>query len=190
LAETKKGIDKWKKKKWFSIQAPEALDRTVLGQTPAEKPELLKGRIVRVNARDLGRPTKRSHLDLYFKIIDVQAQNALTQWIGLEAKPGAIKRLIRRRSSKIETSQIVQTKDNQSVRVKLLAIGLNKMAASQETAVRNTLTAEMKKIAQAKPLEQLLGEIVYGNIPGQLNQSIRKIAPVKKLEVLKARANA
>jgi len=48
-----KTTDKWKKKAWYTIIAPEEFERRELGETIAEKPETLIGRLITVQQENL-----------------------------------------------------------------------------------------------------------------------------------------
>jgi len=41
--------DKWKKKQWYNIIAPAEFDKVVIGETVAEKPKNIEGRIIKID---------------------------------------------------------------------------------------------------------------------------------------------
>ena len=144
--DTRRTTDKWKKKKWFTIYAPKLFDQKEIGETVAEKPETLINRVINLSARELTGNPKKQHVTLYFKIFDVQGLKAYTKLVGHEVNTNFLKRSIRRRSSKMETNQVVNLKEGQKARVKTIAISFNKFARIKETAVRKIM---IEKIAYA-----------------------------------------
>lgn len=186
MAEQKKKIlDKWKKKKWFEVIAPASFDHKVIGETVAEKPEMLAGRTVQKSVRELTRQAKKGHITVLFKIESVQGSNAQTKVLGLEVKPSLLKRVVRRRTSKIEAVQNIETKDGLKARVKTVAVTTRKASKQQETSIRQRVMQEMKELAAKKSFEQLLQEIVFGEAIIALTNTAKKVYPIKKIEVLK-----
>ena len=121
----KKTVDKWKKKIWYTLYAPAYFDSKPLGETIAEKPEMVQDRIIIVGARELS-PAKKASATISFKVREVKGNKAYTEPILHQVSPDYIRRLVRRRASKIECVQDVVTKDNVKVRVKTLALTVRK----------------------------------------------------------------
>src|SRR3989338_6130015 len=107
----KKTVDKWKKKIWYTLYAPAYFDNKPLGETIAEKPEQVSNRTIVVSGRDLN-PAKKTNASLRFKVKEVQGNKAYTETMGHEVAEGFVRRLVRRRGSKIECVQDVVTTDN------------------------------------------------------------------------------
>jgi len=86
-----KTTDKWKKKSWYAIIAPEEFERKQLGETVVEKPENLIGRVVTVTGRELANQPKKQHIQLKFKVRTVAANKANTEAVGHEVKDSYLK---------------------------------------------------------------------------------------------------
>ena len=69
----KKTADKWKKKSWYTVVAPEEFERREIGETVAEKPEMIIGRIINISGRDLANQPKKQHISILFKVNDVSS---------------------------------------------------------------------------------------------------------------------
>lgn len=182
----KRTVDKWKKKKWFTIYAPKLFDQKVVGETVAEKPELLKGRIISVSARDVTNQPRKQHVSLNFKVRDVQALKVYTELVGHEVKPSFLKRMIRRRSSKIETNQIVQLKNESKASVKTVVLSMKKLRERQKTAIRKIMIQKIDYAGKKKDFDDFVQELVFGHVAAKIGNEAKKIALIKRVEVVKS----
>src|SRR3989338_3164333 len=96
VLEQRKAADKWKRKKWFEVLASEQFDNRLIASTPSEKPELLFGRTILVNAADLSGQGKKAHISPKFSIVDVKGNKAYAKAMGHEVNGGYIRRLMRK----------------------------------------------------------------------------------------------
>jgi small subunit ribosomal protein S3Ae len=78
LAQKKRGVDKWKKKVWYSIFTPEEFEKREIASTVAEKPEQVMGRTLWMSVGEIARQPRLSHIALKFRVTDVQGQKAYT----------------------------------------------------------------------------------------------------------------
>lgn len=184
-ARKRKGVDKWKTKKWFSVLAPPAFNNAVLAQTPGEDPENLMNRVVNVSARELTGNIKKNQLMLHFRVNNVQGLNAYTQFDGIEVQPGSVRRLVRRRSSKIESVDDVTCKDGITAHIKSVALCAHKVSGPRRAIIRTMMHDEIKTLAAAHDYEALLNQFVTGDHGNAIMAKIRKIAPMKRVDVLK-----
>ncbi|MDD5147987.1 MAG: hypothetical protein PHH08_00810 [Candidatus ainarchaeum sp.] len=179
-------LDKWKRKKWFKIVAPAEFNKTELGETIVEKPKNLLGRTIRMNLGDLsGQKTKR-HITVTFKVNNVEGQQAATEVVGHEINPSFMIRMTRRRTSKMEVVQTIETSDKKKIRIKTIALSVKKLAAKQETAIRNLIRQEMENHCTKKNYDQLMQELVFGSLAAKLFKTVKAIAPVRRLEIVKS----
>lgn len=184
-ARKRKGVDKWKTKKWFNVMAPAAFNNSVLAQTPGEEPEGLMGRTVMVSAREITGNIKKSTMMLRFKVNNVQGLNAYTRFDSVEVQPGSVRRLVRRRTSKIESVDDVMCKDGVQARIKSVALCTHKVSAPRRTDIRRILRDEVKSMAAGQDYEALLNQVVTGDPTSGFMGKARKIAPLKRVDILK-----
>lgn len=184
-ARKRKGVDKWKTKKWFTVLAPPAFNNTPLAQTPGEDPENVMNRIVNVSGREVTGNIKKTQLMLKFRVNNVQGLNAYTVFDSIEVQPGSVRRLVRRRSSKIEAVDDVMCKDGVLARVKTVALCAHKVSGPRRATIRTMVHDEIKTLAGAHDYEVLLNQIVTGDHGNMILSKIRKIAPMKRVDVLK-----
>ncbi len=185
--DTRRTTDKWKKKKWFTIFAPKMFDQKELGETVAEKPETLINRVINVNAREMTGNPKKQHINLSMKVFDVQGLKAYTKLTGHEINPNFLKRNIRRRISKMETTQTVSLKNGQKAAVKAIVVSARKMPKIKETAVRKVMIEKIAYASKKRDFEDFVNEMVFGNIATKIQNEAKKIGIIKRVEIAKTR---
>src|SRR3989304_2502464 len=92
--------DRWKAKGWYNILAPEMFNKQLLGETIADEPGKVMGRIAEVTVQDLTGDFSKMHIKLQFKVHHVQGQDALTQFIGHDMTSDYVRRLTRRKRTR------------------------------------------------------------------------------------------
>ncbi|MEW6295476.1 MAG: hypothetical protein AB1467_04240 [Candidatus Diapherotrites archaeon] len=181
---SRRTIDKWKKKKWFVLHASKSFNQREIGETPAEKPELVEGRTILVSAQELVNVPKKQHLMLKFKVDKVQGLKAYTRLVGHEVNPNFIRRLVRRRTSKIESNQVVELKDGKA-KVKALTVTARKLFGRQETKIRKIMADKIASAAKKKEFEEFLHELLFGSVLSKINSEAKKIGLLKRIEIIK-----
>ncbi len=185
--DSRRTTDKWKKKKWFTIFAPKMFDQKEIGETVAEKPETLENRVINLNARELTGNPKKQHVTLYFKIFNVQGLKAYTKLIGHEINTNFIKRIIRRRTSKMETNQIVNLKEGQKARVKTVVVSFRKLPKIKETAIRKIMLEKIAYASKKRDFDDFVNEMIFGNIAIKIQNDAKKVGLIKRVEVIKTK---
>lgn len=183
----KRTIDKWKKKKWYTIVAPKEFDSKEIGETPVEKIKLLEGRIINSNLGDLTAQRQKRHISISFKINKVEGLKAYTTLVGHQTNISYLGRVIRRRSSKIETVQNVTTKDKKTVKIKTVAITARRAKNRQKTAIRHMMVDLVSKAAKKKEYSQFMQEVIFGAVSSKIFNDAKKIFPLKRVEIVKSR---
>ena len=180
-------VDKWKKKQWLTLLAPSEFDRTVLGETPAEKPKNAVGRTIKVDLGRLSGQRQKRHISMIFKIEKVEGLNASCITVGHKTSGGFLNRLVRRRMSKIEAVQRVSGSDGKKFKVKTIALSVRKLSEKQEKGIRKRLEEEIRKSAQKRTFEQFSQESIFGGLSSKIFKILSKIAPIKRVEVIETR---
>jgi len=182
----KKSIDTWKKKKWFSILAPKEFSQKPVGETPAEKPANILGRVIKVNLFDLTAQRQKRHITVYFRADGVQGTTVSTILAGHDIHPSHLARVIRRRSSKMEVVQTLASSDNRNVRVKTVVVSARKIEGRKRTAVRNIVSETVLRSTKGKPFDQIIQELIFGVTASDVFKNAKAIAPVKRAEIVKS----
>jgi small subunit ribosomal protein S3Ae len=173
-----------KGKTWYRILAPKSFNEVQLGESIAEEPETLVGRIVKANYSELARDITKQHLTCLLRIYEVKEGAAHTELIGYSLSKPFVQRVVRRRTSKIE--EIIDTRlKDKNVRIKCTAITSFKTNTSKRTALRKAINAETRKAIVGFDLDNLIIALASGKLQHEINRKIRVIFPVRFFEIRK-----
>ena len=184
-AAARKIKDKWRAKKWYNIIAPPAFDSVTIADTLSDKPENLINRVTGVSLQDLTNDFRKSHITLYFKINKVEDTNAYTQFIGHTLTSDYIRRMIRRRRSKIDGVYDVQTRDGALLRVKPFATTEKRIQSSQKKVIREAMKKTIYEQAKNSTLSEFIKNIIDGKLGSEIYKNCKKLYPVKRIEISK-----
>jgi small subunit ribosomal protein S3Ae len=181
-----KSVDKWKKKKWFTMIAPRIFDGKVLGNCPAEKPKNVMGRTIKVTLDNLTGQRAMRDVAAYFKVFEVQGQNANTRVSCFEANKGYLGRTIRGRTSKIALIEKIPVKGGDA-RVTIVAVSDGDCTKKQRTGVRKVIPEELKQISgREKEFDDLVKEILFGQFNNAVFKRAKNICTMRKVIAAKA----
>ncbi len=176
-------VDKWKKKKKFVIMGSKEVGNIELGETISEKPETVVNRRIKVNMGLALNQAKKKNIDLTFKIKNVQGSNALTEISGYEVKKSYLRRLFRRRSSKIESVQYLKTKDNKKIKIVSVIVTFRKVEREKTKDIRKILETFTAKLVSANNFDAIMSMILQKDILYDILPDLKKIASIKKAEL-------
>lgn len=179
--------DKWKLKKWYEVIAPPIFGSMSLGTIPSDDPDKLIGRVIEATLYDITGDITQVHVKLYFQIISVEGDKAITRIKGHELARDYVKSLIRRKSSKIQGVFDIQTKDGYVLRITIIALTSYRCKTSQKRASRRTMSEYITKRASELTLDELYTEILNGKISNDVHALARKIYPIRRVEVYKTK---
>ena len=185
-AEAKKIKDRWRAKKWYTVVAPEMFDRAQLGETLADDPKKLMGRVMEVTLHDLTGDYSKMHLKLYFKIIRASTNEAFTKFIGHDTTTDYIRRLTRRKRTKMDAVYKVTTKDGYILRVKPLVITEHRIQTSKQHAIRRIMEEVVKKSSEESTFSEFVKKMLSGEISAKIAKAAKPIYPLKRVEIRKS----
>lgn len=177
--------DRWKAKNWYNIIAPPSFDNVTVADTLADSPDNLINRVTGVSLQDLTNDFKKSHIILYFQVKKVEENNAHTQFIGHTLTSDYLRRLIRRRRSKIEGVYDVTTRDGAQIRVKPFAATDKRIQNSQKKVVRESMKKTITEQASTSTLSEFVNVIIEGKLGSELYKNCKNLYPVKRIEIYK-----
>ncbi len=183
MAKKKKDFTKAKKKKWIEIVAPIFYNKQIIGESYVQEATNLINRQVKVNLMTLTRDIKKQNINAVFIIKDIKENKAFTKMIGYRMIPAALKRMIRRKKNKIESSIIMKSKDDIEFRIKPLAITHNKVSNSVATDIRRKYLELLKDKASKTNYENLIFEILGNKIQKDIKYKLSKIAPMRTFDI-------
>ena len=183
---TKKVKDRWRAKEWYKVYAPDMFSRMQLGETPADSPENVMGRITEATVQDLTGDFSKMHIKLKFKVHDVRGFDAHTMFIGHDLTSDYVRRLTRRKRTKTDTVVKIVTKDGWGVVIKPMAVSEQRIQASQETAIRQIMVDEIRRVASGATIGELVRMLIMGDLSKAVSDASKKIVPIKRIEIRKS----
>ena len=178
--------DKWRAKHWFSVKAPGLFQHVDLGETMASEPEQVVGRTLETTMQDLsgGADIGRAHIKLRFRVERVTGENvAESRFIGHELTSDYVRRLARRKRSKIDTSLTVTTKDGIRIVLKPVAVGEQRLQSRLQTELRHRLRQLLTDEAARQTASEFVREMLQGDLAKVLANGLRTLYPLKKIEI-------
>ena len=182
---TRKVKDRWKAKNWYQIVSPSLFNNVPVAETLAETPDSLIGRVTEVSLQDLTNDFRKSHIKLLFTVDKVEQNTAHTQLKGHVLTSDYLRRMIRRRKSRVDGVFDVQTRDNALLRVKPFAIAEKRIQSSQKKLIRNVMNEVIETEAKVKTLNAFIRDCLDGKIGSEIYKHCKIYYPVKRIEINK-----
>jgi len=179
-AETR---ERWKRKNWYEILAPQSYNSAVLGHSFAEAPEGLKGRMLSVNLMQLTGNIKKQNIVLRFKIIDAKESKGVTTITTFALQNASLRRLVRKGLTKLSDSFICKTKDDLPVRIKPLLLTRSKANSGVRRELRRKCRELLIKSVSELPFEQLVLDLVDFKVQKEIKTVLDKIFPLRHFQV-------
>lgn len=185
--KVKRPIRKWAKKvktkKWIPIHAPKIFNEVIIGETITSDPQKVIGKTVELKLSILLRDMSKSHIQIKLVIDRIKDEEAYTQIIKYSLSRIMLSRIVRRRTSKVESVDDITTQDGKRIRIKSFAITLKKATSFQKTSVRNKLSKMIRRIASEYNFEAFVLGAVSDKIQSDINKKLKKIYPLRKVEI-------
>jgi small subunit ribosomal protein S3Ae len=188
LAVTK--TEGWKAKQWYNLVAPEMFGKANIGETVADVPEKLIGRVIEVTLGELTNDLSKQNIKLLLKVDSVGGDSAYTKFTGHQLTQDYLRSLIKRSTSNIETNVSVLTKDGYTVRVKPSCYTIKRARANQVKAIRSIMNSVITSRAREMNMEQFVQEIVTGKLSASIYHDVKPIYPLRRVEVRKTEIEA
>jgi small subunit ribosomal protein S3Ae len=184
-AAARKVKDRWKAKNWYNVLAPASFDNVTIAETLADDPVKLNDRVTEVSLQDITNDFRKSHIKLFFKVDQIEDNNAKTKYIGHTLTSDYLRRMIRRRRSKIDGVYDVKTRDGARIRVKPFATTDRRIQNSQRKVIRFTMRKTIFSKARAMTLSEFVKYIIEGKLGSDIYKSCKIFYPVRRVEIYK-----
>jgi small subunit ribosomal protein S3Ae len=182
---SRKVKDRWKAKNWYQILAPSLFNNVPVAETLAESPDSLIGRVTEVSLQDLTNDFRKSHIKLLFTVDKVEQNTAHTQLKGHVLTSDYLRRMTRRRKSRVDGVFDVETRDGALLRVKPFAIAEKRIQSSQKKLIRNVMKVVISKEGKTKTLNAFIKDCLDGKIGSEIYKNCKVYYPVKRIEINK-----
>jgi len=180
-------VEGWKAKNWYRVFAPENLGKTYIGDTIANDPANVVGRVMQTTLGEIINDYAKQNVKMRFRIANVAGDAAYTEFIGHEVTRDYLRSLVKRRTSRIDSHVPITTKDGKKITLTVTCYTLARANDSQIHAIRHEITKQVAGIGQAAEMNQLLNGIVTGEISKEVFKSVKGIFPVRRVEVIKSK---
>ena len=184
LARTVK--DKWRSKHWFKVRAPGLFQHVELGETVATEPEQVIGRTLETTLPELSGAAEaaKAHIKLRFRVERLSGDGvAEARFIGHDLTSDYVRRLARRKRSKIDTSLTVTTKDGVRIVLKPVAVGEQRLQTRLRAELRHKIVSILNEEAQLRTSPEFVREMLAGDLSKVLAHGLKTLYPLKKIEI-------
>jgi small subunit ribosomal protein S3Ae len=181
-----KAKDKWKAKQWYAVQAPRMFNAVPIAETLAEDDTRLVGRVAEATMQDLTGDISKMHIKCYFKITSVTGTSCQTRFVGHELTSDYIRRLTRRKHSKIDHVCDVTTKDGYQLRIKPMAVTEKRAQSNQESEIRHRMQEVVSAAGNGKTMAELVRDVINGELSGAIFKACKPVYPLKRVELRKS----
>jgi small subunit ribosomal protein S3Ae len=174
-----------KAKQWYKVVSPEMFGRVPFGETVANDPERIVGRIVETTLGDLTNNFSKQNTKLKFRVDRVAGDSAYTKFVGHEMTTDYVRSLVKRRTSRIDTIVDVTTTDGYQVRIKPSCFTVKRARANQVKSIRELSKRVILEKSKSLDLSQLIQDVVSGKMSLDIYKEAKVIYPLRRVEVRK-----
>jgi small subunit ribosomal protein S3Ae len=181
-----KKADAYRAKNWYQVLAPAEFNRANIGETLADDPAKMMGRIMESTLGDITGDWAKQNTKMLFRIDEIGGNNAYTSFIGHEMTKDYMRSLVKRRTSKISANLVVTTKDGFKLRVKPLIFTVKRARTSQIESIRKIMVGVIVKRSTELGFNDYITEIVNGKVAAEVYKATKNIYPLRRVEVAKS----
>ena len=185
-AAARKQKDKWKSKRWYTIRAPRTpWNFQVIGETLGETPEHLIGRIYELTQHEADGNFSRMHVKLRFRVVEVVANDAITEFIGLDMMSDHVRRQVRRYRGKVDDVVDCVTVDGYYVRIKPMLITSRRVKSSQKAEMRRLMRDILLQFSARSTWVDVQKAMLSDEMEEMIKDATRVINPCRAVMVRK-----
>ncbi|MHA1213887.1 MAG: 30S ribosomal protein S3ae [Candidatus Hodarchaeales archaeon] len=183
-------VDKWSSKELYQIYSPPGFlegEERVVGETIADDPQKLIGRVIEVSLSDINNDYSKMHVKLQFQIVDVVGNNAKTRFKGHTFARDYLRFLVRRRRTRIDSINTVKTKDGVPFRITATGFTSQRSKTSQKDAIRRRMLRVIEERAKEVNSNDFIREATIGKLSSLVYHECKSIYPLKSVEIQKSK---
>jgi len=184
--KSKKVKDKWRGKQWLEVVTPQIFGSTSIAHVPATDPEKALGGVLETTLFDLVKQDPQQYtIKLYFQIVKIEDDRALTILKGQEYSRDYLRSLIRRGSSMADLVDDYTTIDGFKVRIYVVALTRYRINSSKKHSIREIAHNILSEKVSNMTYEQLAQEVISGKIASEIYDEAKKITLIRHLGIRK-----
>jgi small subunit ribosomal protein S3Ae len=181
-----KKVDAFRAKNWYQVLAPAEFNRANIGETLADEPEKMRGRIMESTLGDITGDWAKQNTKMLFRIEEIGGNSAYTSFIGHEMTRDYMRSLVKRRTTKIDANLVVTTKDGYKLRLKPLVFTVKRARTSQIESIRKIMVDVVVNRAKELTFNELVSDVVNGKVSAEIYKATKNIYPLRRAEVAKS----
>lgn len=181
-----KKVDAFRAKNWYQVIAPVEFNRANIGETLADEPGKLIGRIMESTLGDVTGDWTKQNIKMIFRIDEIGGNSAYTSYLGHELTRDYMRSLVKRRTSKIDANLVVTTKDGYKVRVKPIVLTVKRARTSQIESIRQIMLTVVAKRGSELGFTDFVNEVVTGKVASEIYKNTKNIYPLRRVEIGKS----
>ena len=180
--------DKWREKRWITVNAPESFNVVPIAYIPITNDEKAIGRVLEVTLYDILKGDPSQHqFKMYFQIDKVNGDKASTIFKRFEYSKEFLRSLVRRGSSKISFIMDIKTKDGHIFRIKVIALTHRPLNTSRKHALRLIVRDVINKTVPDMTVDQFVQATCYSKINSDIMAAFKKIIKVRHVGLEKVK---
>ena len=180
--------DKWREKRWITVNAPDSFNNVPIAYVPITDDENASGRVIEITLFDIlkGDPSQHQY-KLYFQLHKVDGEIASTIFKRFEYSKEFLRSLVRRGSSKINFIIDIKTKDGYVFRVKVLALTHRPLNTSRQHALRIIARDVINKTVPEMTIDQFVQATCYSKINSDIMAAFKRVIKVRHVGLEKVK---
>jgi small subunit ribosomal protein S3Ae len=180
-------VEGWKAKSWYKVYSPDNVGKVFLGETVANEPDKLVGRVITAPLSELVNDYQKQNVKMKFTITSVSGDSAYTHFIGHEYARDYIRSLVKRRTSRIDSVINFVSKDGSKVRATITCFTLSRADQSQQHTIRKIMTDEILRVGPEQEMGVFVNNIINGETTKELFKKIKEMYPIRRIEIIKTK---
>ena len=180
-------VEGWKAKSWYKVYTPDQLGKYYLGDTIANDPEAVVGRVMQTTLGEIINDYARQNVKMRFRVANVAGDAAYTEFVGHEVTRDYLRSLVKRRTSRIDAHIPVTTKDGKNLLLTVTCYTLTRANLSQTHAIRGIITKYVMEQVQNGDINAFVNNIVTGEISKELFKMLKEVFPIRRVEIIKSK---
>lgn len=181
-----KKVDAFRAKNWYQVLAPAEFNRANIGETLADEPDKMIGRIMESTLGDITGDWAKQNTKILFRIEEIGGNSAYTSFIGHEMTRDYMRSLVKRRTTKIDANIVVTTKDGYKLRLKPLVFTVKRAKTSQIESIRKIMVAVIMNRSKELTFNELISDVVNGKVSAEIYKATKNIYPLRRAEIGKS----
>ena len=180
--------DKWREKRWFTVNAPDSFNNVPIAYVPITDDENASGRVIEITLFDIlkGDPSQHQY-KLYFQLHKIDGEIATTIFKRFEYSKEFLRSLVRRGSSKINFIIDIKTKDGYVFRVKVLALTHRPLNTSRQHALRIIARDVINNTVPEMTIDQFVPATCYSKINSDIMAALKRVIKVRHVGLEKVK---